>query len=224
MSQMQGMTMPSVVAPLGIPFSRFGSGTSWRPDSSPMRAAHRTVGDWMLMLHGAAFGQFDHQGTRRGDTQPGLTDWEMLVAAHDYGGGLFRANLMTSFEALVLGERGYPELLQTGGTYHGARLVNYQHPHDLFMETSVAYDHSLTKQVASGLYVAAVGEPALGPVAFMHRPSAEADPFAPLGHHWQDAAHESFGVVTGELYTHSVMLEGSAFNGREPDEYRFNFD
>jgi hypothetical protein len=224
MAGMAGMSMPSVVVPLGIPFSRFGSGTSWRPDSSPMRAAHRAVGDWMLMLHGAVFGQFDHQGTRRGNTQPGETDWEMLVAARNYGGGLFRANLMTSFEALVLGERGYPELLQTGGTYHGARLVNYQHPHDLFMETSVAYDHSLTKQIASGLYVAAVGEPALGPVAFMHRPSAEADPFAPLGHHWQDAAHESFGVVTAELYTHSVKLEGSVFNGREPDEYRFNFD
>lgn len=224
MSQMAGMNMRSVVAPLGIPFSRFGSGTSWLPDSSPMRAAHRTVGDWMLMLHGAAFGQFDHQGTRRGDTQPGLTDWEMLTAARDYGGGLFRATLMTSFEALVLGRRGYPELLQTGGTYRGVRLVDRQHPHDLFMETALAYDHSLTSHVAAGLYVAAVGEPALGPVAFMHRPSAEADPFAPLGHHWQDATHESFGVVTGGLYTHSVKVEGSAFNGREPDEYRFNFD
>jgi hypothetical protein len=218
------MGMPSVVMPLGIPFSRFGSGTSWRPDSAPMRAADRMVGDWMLMLQGAAFGQFDHQGTRRGDTQLGETDWEMLMAARNYVGGLFRANLMTSLEALSLGERGYPELLQTGGTDHGARLVNYQHPHDLFMEASVAYDHPLAKRVATGLYVAAVGEPALGPVAFMHRPSAVADPFAPLGHHWQDAAHESFGVVTGQLYAHSVKLEGSAFNGREPDEYRFNFD
>ena len=41
---------------------------------------------------------------------------------------------------------------------------------------------------------------------------------------WQDAAHESFGVVTASLYTHAVKIEGSAFNGREPDPYRFNFD
>ena len=216
--------MPSLSAPLDIPFSRFGSGTSWLPDSSPMRAAHHTAGDWIFMLHGTAFGQWDHQGTRRGDTQFGLTDWEMVTAARDYGGGLFRASVMTSAEALVLGRRGYPELLQTGGSYHGARLVNRQHPHDLVMEAAVAYDHSLTQQLASGLYVAAAGEPALGPVAYMHRPSAEADPFAPLGHHWQDATHEAFGVVTGAVYTHFLKLEGSAFNGREPDEYRFNFD
>jgi len=214
----------SIAAPLGIPFARFGSGTSWLPDSSPMHAAHRAIGDWMVMLHGAAVGQFDHQGTRRGDSQAGMTDWEMLMAARDYSSGLFRASLMTSLEALVLGAHGYPELLQTGGSYHGARLVNYQHPHDLVMEAAAAYDHSLAERLAAGIYVAAVGEPALGPVAYMHRPSANADPFAPLGHHWQDAAHESFGVVTAALYTHAVKLEGSAFNGREPDEYRFNFD
>ena len=34
---------------------------------------------------------------------------------------------------------------------------------------------------------------------FMHRPSAADDPFAPLGHHWQDATHEAFGVVTTGL-------------------------
>lgn len=224
MSHMPGMESPSMMAPLGIPFSRLGSGTSWLPDSSPMRAIHGSAGDWMLMLHGAAFGQFDHQGTRRGDTQWGLTDWEMLTAARAAAGGLFHVNLMTSLEALVLGKRGYPELLQSGGTYSQARLVNYQHPHDLAMEAAIVYDHSLTRQLASGLYVAAVGEPALGPVAFMHRPSADVDPFAPLGHHWQDAAHESFGVVTAAVYTHAIKLEGSAFNGREPDEYRFNFD
>jgi hypothetical protein len=52
----------------------------------------------------------------------------------------------------------------------------------------------------------------------MHRPSAEDDPMAPLGHHWQDAAHQSFGVVTLGLNTRTVKLEGSLFNPREPDE------
>jgi hypothetical protein len=74
------------------------------------------------------------------------------------------------------------------------------------------------------LYAAPAGEPALGPVAFMHRPSAMDIPFAPLGHHWQDATHISFGVVTTGLYTKTVRLEASAFNGIEPDENRWNFD
>jgi hypothetical protein len=74
------------------------------------------------------------------------------------------------------------------------------------------------------LYAAPVGEPALGPVAYPHRPSAAGDPFAVLGHHWQDATHVSFGVATAGLFTHNVKLEGSIFNGREPDETRTNFD
>ena len=68
------------------------------------------------------------------------------------------------------------------------------------------------------------GEPALGPVAFMHRPSAQSDPLAPLGHHWQDATHISFGVVTTGIYSRAVKLEGCVFNGREPEESRWNID
>jgi hypothetical protein len=58
----------------------------------------------------------------------------------------------------------------------------------------------------------------------MHRVSAEGDPFPPIGHHWQDSTHVSFGVATAALYTNQVKLEASVFNGREPDEDRWNFD
>jgi hypothetical protein len=214
MSQMSGMSS-SPALPLGIPFSRSGSGTSWLPDSSPMRAAHIVAGPWLLMVHGAAFGQYDRQNGFRGDRQFGLVDWEMLMAARSFGGGTLRLNTMTSLERLVDGPRGYPELLQSGATYHGARLTNRQHPHELVMELGAIYDHSITSNLATSLYVAAVGEPALGPVAYMHRPSAAVDPFAPIGHHWQDGSHESSGVVTGGVYSRVVKLEGSVFNGRE---------
>jgi len=50
------------------------------------------------------------------------------------------------------------------------------------------------------------------------------NPFAPLGHHWQDATHISFGVVTAGVFTRSWKLEGSAFNGREPNDERWDFD
>lgn len=215
-------TGPSL--PLGIPLSRVGSATSWLPDSSPMHAHHFTVGEWSLMLHGAANALFDHQNGFRGDQKFGLIDWEMLMAARPLAGGLFRINAMTSLEAAVNGPQGYPELLQTGGVYHRQRLVNYQHPHNLVMEAAALYDHSLTSWLSGGVYVAAVGEPALGPVAFMHRPSGDADPFAPIGHHGQDATHESFGVVTAGVNTRWLKLEGSAFNAREGDESYYNLD
>jgi hypothetical protein len=50
------------------------------------------------------------------------------------------------------------------------------------------------------------------------------NPTAPIGHHWQDATHISFGVLTAGLFTHRWKLEGSAFNGREPDGNRWDFD
>src|SRR2546426_11636353 len=71
---------------------------------------------------------------------------------------------------------------------------------------------------------APAGEPAVGPVAFPHRPSAAADPLAPISHHWQDGTHITFGVVTAGMFTRNVKLEASWFNGREPDENRTNFD
>jgi hypothetical protein len=54
--------------------------------------------------------------------------------------------------------------------------------------------------------------------------SAASDPLAPLGHHWQDSTHISYGVLTVGVFTRQVKLEGSWFNGREPDERRYDFD
>ena len=69
-----------------------------------------------------------------------------------------------------------------------------------------------------------VGEPALGPVAFMHRASAADNPTAPLGHHTFDSTHIAFGVVTAAVDHGPFVVEGSVFNGREPDDNRWDFD
>jgi hypothetical protein len=68
------------------------------------------------------------------------------------------------------------------------------------------------------------GEPAIGPVAFMHRGSSAENPFAPLSHHTFDSTHISFGVITVAADHGRWTVEGSAFNGREPDQHRWDFD
>ena len=215
-------------APLGIPMERNGSGTSWLPDATPMHAFNAALGGWNVMLHGIAFVQYDDQqnpnGSHRGDTQLGSVNWAMLAASHPLAGGLLGLRGMFSAEPLTVGSRGYPLLLQSGEAYDGQPLHDRQHPHDLFMELAALYDHAVSDHLAVSLYVAPVGEPAIGPVAFPHRPSAESDPLAPIGHHWQDATHISFGVITAGIYTHAMRIEGSIFNGREPDQIRTNFD
>ena len=189
-----------------------------------MHAKHFAAGDWEFMLHGVAFVQFDKQFTRRGDEQFGAPNWGMLMASRPLGGGRLTLRGMMSLDPFTVTARGYPLLLQSGEDYQGQPLHDRQHPHDLFMELAGIYEHPLAKNLGLQLYLAPVGEPASGPVAFPHRPSASGDPLAPLGHHWQDATHISFGVATAALYTRTLKLEGSIFNGREPDQIRTNFD
>ena len=216
--------MPMPARPFGIPMARMGSGTAWLPDDSPMRAFHFTPGRWVLMVHGDASLYYDHQGTVRGDDQVGSTNWAMLMAMRPAGQGMLHLHGMLSAEPFTVGARGYPLLLQTGESYRGAPLRDRQHPHDLFMELSARYEVPVSRRLGVSLFAAPVGEPAIGPVAYMHRPSAQNDAFAPLGHHWEDATHITFGVITAGLFTRTAQLEATLFQGREPDDDRYDFD
>jgi hypothetical protein len=210
--------------PLGIPESRMGSGTSWLPDASPMHAADVMLGRWTLMLHGNAFVQYDWQSGSRGSNQLGITNWAMAAASRPLGAGRLELRGMLSAEPWSIGGRGYPLLVQSGESYQGAPLHDRQHPHDLFMELAALYERPVARNLGFSLYLAPVGEPALGPVAFPHRPSAADDPLAPISHHWQDGTHITFGVVTAGVFTRALKVEASWFNGREPDERRAGFD
>jgi hypothetical protein len=210
--------------PLGISMERMGSGTTWIPDAVPLPSRHYMAGPWMFMVHGFGFVQYDKQGGPRGDDQFGSLNWAMLMVSRDLGGGRIQARTMLSLDPATVTNRGYPLLLQSGETYNGQPLVDRQHPHDFWMELAVMYERALTRGVGIAAYIAPAGEPALSPVAFMHRPSAMDNPMAPLGHHWQDATHISFGVITAGIFGHHWKLEGSVFNGREPDEARWGFD
>jgi hypothetical protein len=214
----------SMSGPLGIPMERMGSGTTWIPDAVVLPSRHFVAGNWMLMVHGFLFGQYDWQEGPRGADQWGSLNWAMLMADRPLGGGRLQLRFMPSLDPWTVTRCGYPLLLQSGETCHGQPNVDRQHPHDFFMELGVLYEREITSHSAMLLYVAPAGEPALGPVAFMHRPSAMDEPQAPLGHHWQDATHISFGVITAGIFTREVRVEVSAFNGTEPDESRWNID
>jgi len=208
----------------GIPHARLGSGTSWQPEAAPHYGWHFLRGGWSLMVHGVAYAEYDRQLGSRGDDQVGSINWGMLMAMHSLWGGMLHLHGMLSAEPGTIGSAGYPLLLQTGESYRGEPLHDRQHPHDLFMEIAALYEHEITQRLALSLYVAPVGDPAIGPVAFPHRSSAASDPLAPLGHHWDDATHITFGVLTLGMFSRTWKVEGSIFNGREPDEHRTNIE
>lgn len=207
-----------------MPMGQMGSGTTWQPASSPMWMIHRSYGDWLVMLHGEAKLGVNSQGGTRGVTKFESMNWLMPMAFHRMGRGTIQFRGMFSLEPLTLARGGTPELFQTGETYKGRPLIDKQHPHDLFMELSAEYTLPVGEHGSFYTYFGFPGEPALGPVAFMHRTSASENPSAPLAHHLQDSTHITFGVLTSGFTYRKFKLEGSVFNGREPDENRYNFE
>jgi hypothetical protein len=124
-----------------------------------------------------------------------------------------------------MGPRGYPLLLASGESANGVTpLTDRQHPHDFFMELSASYSLPLSGRASAFVYAGLPGEPAFGPPAFMHRLSIMDSPEAPISHHWLDSTHIAFGVVTGGVVAGDVKVEASRFNGREPNQHRWNIE
>src|ERR1700729_3137926 len=217
----QGMKMGEV--PLSsMPSFHASSGTAWQPASvtEPMWMISR--GGWEFMFHGTVSITYNQQGGPRGEGKAESTNYLMTMQQHRLGSGTLLFRQMFSAESLTSPHPGFPELFQTGETYHGEPLVNHQHPRNVFAELSVLYTLPLGEKFSWELYGGPSAEPALGPVTYIHRSSAAELPMAPLSHHLQDSTHTSFGVVTTGFRIERVKLEGSAFNGHEPNEERWS--
>jgi hypothetical protein len=203
-----------------------GSGTSRLPgnEGGHHSGLHIDAGnDWMLMLHGYAWGVHTDQSGPRGDSKTYVQSMAMLSAEKETSWGRIQLKSMLSAEPLMKNS-GYPNLFATGETNKGEPLVDRQHPHDLFMELAARVDVNVANNASLFLYGGPVGGPALGPSAFMHRGSAKLNPEAPITHHWFDSTHITYGVATAGIATRKVQLEASLFTGREPDEKRWNIE
>jgi hypothetical protein len=211
----------------GLVPAHTGSGTAWEPATVPAHEWMFMRGGWMFMAHGAIFLDYNQQGGPRGAGKAESVNWFMFMEQHRLGRGTILFRQMSSGESLTSPHPGFPELFQTGETYHGEPLVDHQHPHNVFAELSALYTLPLSERISWEIYGGPSAEPALGPVTYMHRASAAELPMAPLSHHLQDSTHTSFGVVTSGFILkvakmQRVKLEGSAFNGHEPNEERWS--
>jgi hypothetical protein len=206
------------------PAGRESSGTAWQPDSATHRGLMTQAGDWHLMAHADLFAVYSNQGSRRGDDKWFGAGMIMGMAQRPVGGGTLQLRAGFSPDPLM-GKSGYPLLLASGETADGVnRLIDRQHPHDFVMELSASLSQPIGPKSSVFLYGGLPGEPAFGPGAFMHRESIMDSPEAPISHHWLDSQHISFGVLTGGVVLDRFKVEVSRFNGREPDERRWNIE
>jgi hypothetical protein len=177
---------------------------------------------WHLMQDGTLFLTYNQQGGPRGGKEIGSQNWWMGMAAHPFAQGQMTFNVMFSAEPLTTGRDGYREIFQAGEALDNIAVVDRQHPHDFLMQAAAVWRRPLARGYALTLAGAPVGEPALGPVAFMHRASAAENPTAPLAHHTLDSTHMSMGVLTAGVDRGQWQIESSIFHGREPDDNRWD--
>jgi hypothetical protein len=209
--------------PASMYLMNFASGTSSNPASLPIPMLMTHFGSWNTMFMGSGFVVDTQQSGPRGGDKLYSPNLFMAAAEHRVGQkGAFQFDLMLSLDpATVTGER-YPLLFQTGETAYGKALVDAQHPHNFIMGLGFHYAHPLGENTMLQFYFAPVGDPALGPVAFPHRASADELPQATLSHHWQDSTHIADEVITAAIMLHDkVRLEASGFYGTEPGENRW---
>jgi len=218
----QTMVMSGVLGPYDL--RRDAGGTGWQPDVTPMEGLHRHLDGWRVMAHGDADLVATRESGPRGGSQVFSNTALMLAASRPAAGGTVGVEGMMSLEP-VNGAAGYLLLLQSGETADGKTpLIDRQHPHNLIMALAASYARRLGEVASWFVYAAPVGEPSLGPTAFLHRRSTGGDPLAPISHHWLDSTHVTMGVVTTGLVIGNVKLETSAFNGREPDQHRYTVE
>jgi hypothetical protein len=191
--------------------------------------------DWSWSADANVFFGYNYQQRQFADFQSWESqNWFMLDGSREYDLGRLSLQAMISLEPMTVGHLVYagsdrvdaggsPQLFQTGESYKRLPLSNTQHPHDLFMALGASYRIE-QPNVAYTFAVDAVGSPALGPTAFMHRDSARDNPQVPLTHHWLDSTHISYGVLTGGVEAGDFTIEASAFRGEEPDEERYNIE
>jgi hypothetical protein len=200
------------------------SGTDAEPNSTPFEMLMRKQGNWTLMFHGVLFLNEIQQSGPRGADKFFSTNSFMPMAQRKLGRGTLTLRTMLSLEPATVSYRRYPELFQQGETAYGSPIVDGQHPHDFFMELAALYDYKPKETTMLSVYLAPIGDPALGPPAYPHRASASEDPIAALGHHLQDSTHIASDVITLGATYRNFRLEASGFHGREPDEDRWDID
>jgi hypothetical protein len=186
---------------------------------------HPTADAWEWGVEGNVFAGYNYQQRKFFDfDEIESQNWLMTSLGKTFGTGP-TLNLigMFSLEPFTLRDIGSPQVFQTGETFQGAPLVDYQHPHDLIMNLGAQLSRGFgATTVTVSAY--AVGPAPVGPSVFMHRASAAGNPQSPLSHHYLDATHVTPGVLSVAIDRSAFTLEAGAFHGQEPDEDRLDLD
>ena len=130
------------------------------------------------------------------------TNWFAASTERQRGDFAFLAGGRISLEPLTIPEGGYPQLLQ-----YAPPLVDRMRAQDLVQEAAIGL-----KWRSLRLYLAPVGEPALGAEPFAQRSSSIDFAEAPLSYDIQESFHVATRVINAGFATKSFAIDGGVFH------------
>ena len=106
--------------------AQYGSGTSWRPASTPENMwMTTTASGWTLMAHANVFLSYNQQGGPAGTGKLESPNWVMLMEQHGLGRARLQLRQMLSAEPITAPKPGFPEIFQTGETRSDSVLTPF---------------------------------------------------------------------------------------------------
>ncbi len=185
----------------------------------PLPMDEMPMGMWMV--HGNGFLVQNSAESVRGRSRLTAPHMLMTDVGHSYGNHYLNADFMLTLERWTFPKDGNPLLLQIGEVNQDNQpYIDAQHPHS---SPIMGLTLSDTIRLGEGkdylkIFFAPRGQATDGPIPYMHRPTGMINPDAPLGHHTaQDVSHITSTVIGSLLAFGKFQIEGSVFNGAEPE-------
>jgi hypothetical protein len=193
---------------------RNASGTSADPGPMPHHGRMFTSGSWSGYFDGSAFATYvSESGPSDQRNEVFSTNWGSAAVQRNLGSrGLLLLRGRVSLEPLTVKEAGYPQMLQYVSTQSGGPALDSMRAHDLIGEAAADLAFRVAGSSFINLYVAPVGDPALGAVPFAQRASSREFAEAPFTYDVAELTHDSTSVVTLGWGSRYASVEGSVFH------------
>lgn len=141
------------------------------------------------------------------------TNWLAMGAERVIGNrGFFLVRGRVSAEPFSVPEEGYPQMLQYQSPQSGGPAIDSMRAHDLIGEAAIQAGFRPSESTLLHLYVAGVGDPALGPPPAHLRNSGLDFAEAPYSYDIAESFYDSTSVVTAGFVSRVVSLEASVFH------------